>query len=59
VRQVFAGEVYRVEWHQEFGDPPNCTYIVMGQTLYAKDELEAYQKVSKHLLSLRTKEEWV
>lgn len=62
VKEIFKGEAYRVEWEQEFAHPnglypPITTYIGMGHTLNAKDELEAYQKVSKLLLDIEKREQ--
>ena len=62
VTEIFKGETYRVDWRQEFAHPnglypPITTYIGMGHTLNAKDELEAYQKVSKLLLDIASREE--
>lgn len=62
VKEIFGGEVYRVDWQQEFthpndSGPPITTYIGMGHTLKAKDELDAYQKVSKLLLDIASREE--
>jgi hypothetical protein len=60
VKEIFGGWVYRVDWQQEFthpNDPGTTTYIGMGHTLVAKDELDAYQKVSQLLLDIASREE--